>query len=122
MNTGVKEREQAKHPPILDEEIPAECFADGRDRQRHGEQPERPQPGFDLQLADRIRAEPVVGELPRDPGKRQEGRDKDQRLLPRDPESRPDVPPAPRRRANLRDACLGQKFFLRSIPAYMLAT
>jgi hypothetical protein len=67
---------------MLHEEVPAERLADRRDRERYREQPQRPQTRLDLQLADRIRAELVVRELPGDPGEGRKGREKDRGLLP----------------------------------------
>src|SRR5262249_51186308 len=57
-----------EHPPVFDEPVPSEHSSRGRDRKRDREEPERPEPGLDLELANRIRAELVVEELPGDPG------------------------------------------------------
>jgi hypothetical protein len=94
---------------MLREPVPSREAAKRRDGEREREEAERPEPGLNLELFDRIRAEVVDEGATGEPSEGQEA-DEDERNRREAPAMRPVTLARNRRRR--------QKNFLRSIPAY----
>jgi hypothetical protein len=96
VQTRVAERDEAQRAAMLGEPVPSRETTRRSNRECEREEPERPEPGLDLELLDGICAE-VVGEgTPRQPDGWDEADDDERKS---------------------RETPTDQKNFLRSIPA-----
>jgi hypothetical protein len=110
METGIKEGEEAEHAAKANEIGELEEFSQGRDAKSEDEEAERPITSGVLESFDWIRAEIAGERFPYEKAERNETKEKNRNFGPFIGEERGHAANQP------------QKYFLRSMPAYKLAT